>query len=402
MFTSRRTTVIQIIFWLILLALVSGEFFALIRPFVLPVIWAVTLAIIFHPTYRKLCDRAKGREGLAATLTVVLIFFVVVVPITGVVAAMVNQGFAIYTRIESGEYNIEQLVTRVQTQLPAVQQFLSERGIDMAQVQARIVEIAGQLGQRAVAYVTNTLSNVAGLVVSFFVMLYLVYFFLKDGHRILDKIVEALPLGDEHERKMISRFGATARATIKGSVIVGLVQGTIGGVAFWLLGIDGPIFWGVIMSIASLIPTVGTALVWGPTALFLLATGSVGKGLILIAIGGGVIGMVDNFLRPVLVGRDSGVPDWIVLLVSFGGIAAFGLSGLIIGPVVAALFLTVWQQFAEDFNVNEDPVSAMLGRTPETGTAALPIPIAEPEPPGENRVDHEKAPPAEPSPDAQA
>lgn len=391
--TSRRTTVIQIVFWLILLALVSGEFFALIEPFVLPVIWAVTLAIIFHPTYRKLRDRMKGREGLAATLTVALIFFVVLVPIIGIVAAMVNQGFAIYGRVESGEYNLEEMVTRVQTQLPAVQQFLTERGIDMAQVQARLAETAGQLGQRAVAYTTNALSNVAGLVVSFFVMLYLVYFFLKDGYRILGKVIEALPIGDEHEWKMIARFGATARATIKGSVIVGLVQGAIGGVAFWLLGIEGPIFWGVVMAIASLIPSVGTALIWAPTALFLLATGSVAKGLILIAVGGGVIGMVDNLLRPVLVGRESGVPDWIVLLVSFGGIAAFGLSGLIIGPVVAALFLTVWQQFAEEFNVTEDLVAAVLTRAQEAGTVTIPDPIPTAELSGDDqgRVDNEKA-----------
>lgn len=390
---SRRTTVIQIIFWLILLALVSGEFFALIKPFVLPIVWAVTLAIIFHPTYRKLRDRTKGRESLAATLTVVLIFVVVLVPIIGVIAAMVNQGLAIYARVEAGEYNLEEIVQRVQTQLPMVQQFLTERGIDIAQVQTRLVEAAGQIGQRAVAYTTNALSNVAGLVVSFFVMLYLVYFFLKDGYRILGNLIEALPLGDEHEWKMLARFGATARATIKGSVIVGLVQGAIGGVAFWALGIDGPIFWGVIMAIASLIPTVGTALIWAPTALFLLSTGTVAKGLILIAIGGGVIGMVDNLLRPVLVGRDSGVPDWIVLLVSFGGIAAFGLSGLIIGPVVAALFLAVWKQFTEEFNVTEDLVAAVLTRAQEAGTVTLPEHLSTPElsDKDQNRVDNEKA-----------
>lgn len=389
----RRTSAIQLIFWLLLLALVSLEFFALVRPFVQPVIWAVTLAVIFHPVYRWMRDRTGGKEGRAATLTTILIFFVVLLPVVGVVTAMVNEGFAIYQKVESGEYDLQRLVGQVQERLPVVQEFLRERGVNVADVQARITTAAGDLGQRAVAYVTNALSNVVGIVVGFFVMLYLIYFFLKDGYRILGKIIEALPIGDEHEWRMISRFGATARATIKGSVVVGLVQGTIGGIAFAVLGISGPIFWGVIMVIASLIPTVGTALVWAPAALYLLATGAVGKGIALVVVGVLVIGMVDNFLRPVLVGRESGVPDWIVLLVSFGGLALFGLSGLVIGPVVAALFLTVWTQFSEEFNLGEDLVTAVLQKAQAEGMVTLP-PV---EPPPElavedqKKVDNEKA-----------
>jgi len=358
--TTRSPRVIQIVFWLVLLAFVSWALFGLVKPFLLPVVWAVTLAIIFHPLYRKIRDRMPNKEGVAATLTTVVIFLSVLLPVAGVVGAMVNEGFAIYEKVDSGQYDLEGMLNRAQSRVPLVQDFLRERGVDPAEVQSRVTSAATQLGQRAVTYVTNALSNVAGLVVSFFVMLYLIYFFLKDGYRIIGKIIEALPLGDEHEWRMISRFGSTARATIKGSVVVGLVQGTIGGIAFALLGIHGAVFWGVLMAVASLIPSVGSALIWGPAAIYLLATGDVTKGVILIVVGGGVIGMVDNFLRPLLVGRESGVPDWIVLLVSFGGIAAFGLSGLVIGPVMAALFLTVWEQFSVEFNVQEDLVAAVL------------------------------------------
>ena len=358
--TTRSPRVIQIVFWLVLLAFVSWALFGLIKPFLMPVVWAITLAIIFHPLYRKIRDRMPNKEGVAATLTTVLIFLAVLLPVAGVVGAMVNEGFAIYEKVDSGQYDLEGMLNRAQSRVPLVQDFLRERGVDPAEVQSRVTNAATQVGQRAVTYVTNALSNVAGLVVSFFVMLYLIYFFLKDGYRIIGKIIEALPLGDEHEWRMISRFGATARATIKGSVVVGLVQGTIGGIAFALLGIHGAVFWGVLMAVASLIPSVGSALIWGPAAIFLFATGDVTKGVILIVVGGGVIGMIDNFLRPLLVGRESGVPDWIVLLVSFGGIAAFGLSGLVIGPVMAALFLTVWEQFSVEFNVQEDLVAAVL------------------------------------------
>lgn len=364
-----RRFVIQTGFWIFLVVFVSWAFFGLMRSFVEPILWAVTLAVVFHPVYRRLRDRFGGRESLASTLTTLLIFFAVLLPIAGILAAMVNEGVYLYEQAQQGQ--VQQVLQQLQARLPRFQGLLDRFGLDVADVQTRVQNAVGTAGQRIVGTVGAAVSNAAGVIISFFVMLYLIYFFLKDGYRILGKVIEVLPLGDEHEWNLLKKFGSTARATIKGSVVVGAVQGLIGGIAFAVLGIHGPVFWGVLMAVSSLIPSVGTALVWAPAAIYFFATGDTVKAVVLVVIGGGVISMVDNVLRPLLVGRDTGVPDWIVLLVSFGGIAVFGLSGLVIGPVVAALFLTVWDQFAKEFDYGEDMKAAVVARAQGIDPATL-------------------------------
>jgi len=139
-----------------------------------------------------------------------------------------------------------------------------------------------------------------------------------------------------------------ARATVKGTLVIGLVQGFLGGVIFAILGIQGAVFWGVVMAILSLLPAIGAGLVWGPAAIFLLVAGQWIKGLILVAFGVLVISMVDNLLRPVLVGRDTKMPDYLVLLSTLGGLSLVGISGFILGPVIAALFIALWQMYEQD------------------------------------------------------
>ena len=187
--------------------------------------------------------------------------------------------------------------------------------------------------------------NVARFVVMFFLMLYVLFFVVRDGEIVLGHAEQAMPLPDSLERQLGQKFAEVARATLKGTVIVGMVQGALGGIMFAILGIQGAVFWGCVMVIMSVVPAVGPGLIWFPAALVLLATGSVTKGLVLIAYGVLVIGLVDNLLRPLLVGRDTKMPDYLVLLSTLGGLAMFGITGFVLGPVVAALFLTVWQMF---------------------------------------------------------
>lgn len=382
--TPVRRRVIQTGFWIFLVVFVSWAFFSLMRSFIEPILWAITLAVVFHPLFRRLRDRFGGKEGLAATLTTFIIFGVVLLPVAGILAAMVNEGLYLYEEARSGQ--VQAILQQLQGRLPRMQAFLSEYGVNMTELQTRLQTAVADAGQRVAGSVGSALSNVAGIVVSFFMMLYLVYFFLKDGYRILGRIIEAMPLGDEHEWRMLARFGTTARATIKGSVVVGAVQGLIGGIAFAVLGIHGPIFWGVMMAVASLIPSIGTALVWVPAAVYFFATGETSKAITLVVVGGGIISMVDNFLRPVLVGRDTGVPDWIVLLVSFGGIAVFGLSGLVIGPIVAALFLTVWEQFSEEFDYGEDLHATVVADAQSVAAGGEPGPTAKAMSPAATRI----------------
>jgi predicted PurR-regulated permease PerM len=188
-------------------------------------------------------------------------------------------------------------------------------------------------------------------------MLYLLYFFMRDGTKLLDGLVHALPFGDERERHLLERFAAVSRATIKGSLVVGIAQGAIGGILFAVLGIGAPVLWGVVMALLSIVPAVGPALVWLPAAVILIINGSLIKGIVLIGVGALIIGLVDNLLRPLLVGRDTKMPDYLILLSTLGGLTAFGIAGVVIGPIIAAFFLSVWEMAEAEYANPPDPGS---------------------------------------------
>lgn len=348
-----RVRTIQSGFFIALLAIVTLTFFVLVRGFFEPIVWAATLAVVFYPLYKRILGRVGGRETVATLLTVVIILLAVILPVSGLGIAVVSQGQGLYAQATEQGYDVERVVAYYERTLPLVRETLGAAGINANRIEETISNAAASIGQFVAAHALTYTQSALTLAVMFVVMLYLLYFFLKDGPRILRAMMKAFPLGDEHERKLLTRFADAARATLKGSIIVGIVQGALGGLAFAFLGIQGFIFWGVVMMVASLIPTFGTALVWLPAAIILLATGHPYKALILFLWGSLVISMVDNFLRPALVGRETQVPDWIVLLTSLGGIAVFGFSGILIGPIVAALFLTTWQLFAEEFDYAE-------------------------------------------------
>ena len=185
------------------------------------------------------------------------------------------------------------------------------------------------------------------LLASVSIMLYLTFFLLRDGRLIGNRIKAAVPLQPELRDALSAHFVIVVRATMRGSVVVAILQGIIGGVTFWFLGIEGALLWGLIMGFFSLVPAVGTGIVWGPVAIFLLVTGSVWEGVVLTLCGIFVIGMVDNLLRPILVGHDTRLPDFVVLIATLAGLELFGLNGIIVGPMIAALFIAVWQIVAD-------------------------------------------------------
>lgn len=342
-------------FFLGLLVLVSLAFLWLIRDFLLPVFWAAVLAIIFRPLYTRYVEMLRGHDGWAAGLGVVTICLAVLLPIFLVGLAVVNEAQNLYAQVSTGGLQVEQSMAYVEQQLPAVQRFLERFGVDPEEIQGSITGAVASVSQglaaRALSYGQNALS----FTIQFFLMLYLLFFFLRDGDRLVERLIRVLPLGDQRERRLLNRFAQVSRATLKGTLIVAIVQGALGGITFALLGIQGAVFWGVVMTLLSLLPAIGTALVWVPAAIILFFTGHPIKALILVGVGTFVIGLVDNLLRPILVGRDAGMPDYLVLLATIGGLTIFGLSGFIIGPVLAALFLTTWNIFAEDFSHLDDP-----------------------------------------------
>jgi predicted PurR-regulated permease PerM len=177
-------------------------------------------------------------------------------------------------------------------------------------------------------------------------MLYLLFFLLRDGDDLSRRITKAIPLRPDHQRALLDTFTTVIRATVKGNIVVAVLQGALGGLIFWLLGIRAPLLWAAVMAVLSLLPAVGAALVWFPVAVYLLATGAVWQGVVLIAYGMLIIGLVDNVVRPILVGQDTKMPDYVVLIATLGGIAIFGINGFVIGPVIAAMFIAAWDIYS--------------------------------------------------------
>ena len=336
--------------FILLLAGVSLAFVWILRPFAGAILWGVTLAIVFGPLQRRILPRVGGRRSLAALATLLAILVIVIIPVGVVVVLLIQQAVALYLRIGSGELNVGDYVQRIVDAMPPWVANLVERfaPADLSTVRDRVSGLLTGALQFLGSQALNLGQNTLAFVLSTFVMLYLLFFLLRDGDALAARIRAAVPLAPARRDSLARRFTVVIRATIKGSLIVSVVQGTLGGLMFWALGIPAAVLWGALMALFALLPAVGPAIVWIPFAVYLVAVGAFWKGVGLAVYGIVVIGLVDNLLRPMLVGRDTRMPDYLVLISTLGGIAVFGLNGFIIGPVIAAMFMAVWELFASD------------------------------------------------------
>lgn len=325
-----------------LLLLVTFAFIGLISDFLMACFWAAILAIVFHGTNQWFLTKMPGRRNLSTTLTLVVILFIAVIPIFFVTLAVINESQSLYEAFESGEMQVMPL-EKLKGLIPEAEAILERVGISPEQFESRLREIGQNIvsgfGEIAVRYTQNAIN----VFIQFTLMMYILFFFLRDGNKIILAIKGALPIGDEIEEQLFRRFAQVSRATLKGTLVVATVQGTIGGITFAILGIPAAVLWGVLMILLSLLPIGGSAIIWLPTAIVLFVQGHIAKAIVLVVIGSLFIGLIDNVLRPRLVSRDTRMPDYLVLLATLGGIAMFGLTGFIIGPVIAALFITCWE-----------------------------------------------------------
>jgi predicted PurR-regulated permease PerM len=353
----------------------TALFLWMVRGFLLPVFWAAVFAMLFQPLFLRLLALLRGRRSFAAAAATLTVVVVVLVPAGLLVGALAQQGLSLYQRIASGEINADAVVRFVERSVPALTRVATRYGVDVDRVRDSIQGAAGSVTQYVAGTALAVGQNALTLAVLFGLMLYFLFFFFRDGERIVQALVRAIPMGDARERRLFRKIAEVSRATVKGTIVVAAVQGAVGGVLFALVGIQAAVFWGVAMGVLSLLPAVGSALVWVPAAVFLFATGSFWKGVLLVAGGTLVIGLVDNVLRPILVGRETKMPDYLVLLATLGGLTAFGLAGFVAGPVVAALFLVTWQMFADEYA----PLDASV---PPAAPVALPDPAPAPDEPG--------------------
>ncbi|MBS0343301.1 MAG: AI-2E family transporter, partial [Proteobacteria bacterium] len=334
--------------FLLLLSAITVAFCWVLLPFAGAVMWSVALAILFTPIYRRMVQRMKGRRNLAALVTLTVALVIVILPLVMIVMSLVGEAANVSQRMRSGDMSFTRYLQQMINAIPRWAMDLLDR-IGLGDLQAMLDKVARgaaaasqQIASRALALGQNTFE----FLISFGLMLYMLFFLLRDGAQLSATVRNALPLAKPHADFLLDKFITVVRATVKGNIVVAVVQGLIGGLAFWGLGVQGALLWGVVMTILSLLPAVGAALIWAPVAVYFLATGSIWQGVTLTLIGVFVISLIDNVLRPVLVGKDTQMPDYIVLMSTVGGLALFGINGFVIGPVIAAMFMAAWHVFA--------------------------------------------------------
>jgi len=333
----------------VLLLLVTVAFIWILLPFYGAVFWAVILGILFAPMQRKLQLKFGWQRNLTALCTLGICLVIAILPVIILSILLVQEGATVYNNIESGQLDIGAYLAQFKHSLPPYFQHLLDRfGMgELNGLREKIVKASMQGSQVLASQAFSFGQGTFEFVVSFGIMLYLLFFFLRDGAELVRKVRTAVPLEETHKRRLQLKFNRVVRATVKGNLVVAVTQGALGGAIFWFLDIPSALLWAVLMGFLSLLPAVGAGIVWAPVAVYFLLSGMIWQGAVLALFGVFVIGLVDNVLRPILVGKDTRMPDYMILISTLGGLAVFGLNGFVIGPLIAALFMSSWALFIE-------------------------------------------------------
>lgn len=326
----------------------SAAFAIILWPFLGAVLWAVFIALVFDPVHRRVQQLVGlSRPSLAALVTLTLVVLIVILPLIVVGNSVVHEAAALVQRVRSGEVDFSGYLQHLIDVLPGWMRSILDRfGIfNLAALQRQLATMLAGSGQIITTHLLGLGQNTLDFVVALFVMLYVLFFLLRDGRSLNESIARHIPLRPEHTQRLMEQFVAVVRATVKGNIVIALIQGLLGGMAFAVLGLPSALLWGTLMALLSLLPAVGAAMVWGPVALWFLFQGEIWPAVGLTLWGVLVIGLVDNFLRPILVGKGTRMPDYLVLVATLGGIAVFGINGFVVGPMIAAMFLMAWNLF---------------------------------------------------------
>ncbi|MFS1525880.1 AI-2E family transporter [Microbulbifer sp. 2304DJ12-6] len=331
------------------LLLVTVAFLLLVKPFFTAIFWACAIALIFYPVYRYLMRRFPNSPNAMALVTLLMCVVLLVIPVLVVATSFINEAVTLYQKVQDGQIDISKSLEEIRSAFPRLNTTLESIGVDIEVAKQRLLGGIMNAGSIVAKNAIEVGQNTVNFFVMLGLMLYLTFFLIRDGERLVNLIIHALPLGDAREHLLLAKFAEVTRATIKGNLVVAVTQGTLGGIIFWVLGLPAPLLWGVLMTLLSLLPAIGAALIWFPAAIYLYAIGEPIKATILLIYGLTVISLVDNLLRPILVGRDTKLPDYLVLFSTVGGLFMFGISGFAIGPLLAALFLAFWEIFMREF-----------------------------------------------------
>jgi predicted PurR-regulated permease PerM len=343
----ERLTLNKILVLFFIIA-VTALFFYMIRGFLMAILLAAIFSSLAQPLYKCISHWVKGRKNLASFITIAIIFLIFFIPVGVLLGLVANEAVKISVNVKPwidnwiNQPNAIENLTQSYPQLNFLNNYHNV-------IIEKAGEFVGKISNVLVSGVSSVTFKTINFVFQFFLFLYATFFFLSDGSNMLKKIVSYIPLPENSMNSILNRFTSVSRAAIKGTLVIGIIQGALQGIAFWIMGIESALFWGTVMAFASIIPVVGTALVWFPAVIILALTGHMIKALILMLFCSLVVGSIDNLLRPWLVGRDTQMHELMILFSTLGGLSLFGIIGFIIGPVIASLFITAWVIYEETF-----------------------------------------------------
>ena len=332
--------------FLAILVIGTITFLWLLKPFAYPIFWAAVIAGLFGPLYKRV-NRKLRHPNLSTAIMLIVAIFVIILPLAMIASVLLAQAIDMYSALKNTE-DIQHKARGI-INLLKENPYFQKLDLDEKALTEKFYDISGSISKYIVGYLTDLTQNTLLLIINFIVMLYCLFFFIRDGDRLLRGSLYILELKDEIGNRIYQRFTSTARATLKGTLIIGLIQGTMGGILFWAVGIQSAIVWGVIMILAAMIPGIGCAIIWAPAAIIMLATRHIWQGIVIITVGTLVISSIDNILRPWLVGKDTQMHPLLIFLSTIGGIAVFGVSGFVIGPIITALLSTLWEIYEKHY-----------------------------------------------------
>lgn len=338
---------LNVSFFFLLFLAVGVVLFFIFQPFLTAIIAAAILTALFKRPYHWFEHVMRGHRGASAFLTCLLVITIIVTPLFLVLSLAISEASNLYHTVTQEsvlQSSIEKVLTTIHN-TPYLNLFLDTAAFD----QERIIDDIKNLSQNALGLLQAAYQGVTHFIFWVFIMFFTLFYFLIDGKKTLRALMELSPLKNEHDKLLVQKFISISRATLKGTIVVGVIQGLLGGITFWIAGIPSPAIWGLIMILFSIIPMIGSTLIWFPAGLIMLFLGDIWQGIFILSVGLGIISVIDNVLRPKLVGKDTQMHPLLIFFATLGGIALFGLPGFVIGPIIVSLFMALSEIYSIEF-----------------------------------------------------
>ena len=341
-------------FLLVVLIGIGIIFFNMLKIFFIPIILAAVFVVLFYPLYGWVLKLFRNKKSLSSLVCCFILLSGLITPVFILGNLVSGEAISLYQNVEQKVQKIIQKGDERVLQNIQEYKWIKKLHLDKIDWQASIQESTKAAAKLLATVINKASKETFQLIANLFLAFFAMFYFFRDGDKLIQRLKYLSPLADKYKEELFIRFTSVSRATIKGSVVVALIKGFLGGLTFWIFGINSPILWGVVMAILSIIPLLGAWLVMYPAAVILLFLGHIWQGIAMFLISTLIISSIDNILQPRLVGRSTGLHDLLIFFSTLGGISVFGVMGFIVGPIIAALFVSILDVYSIEFKSQLD------------------------------------------------